>query len=30
LIECKDIEEPVKFMKGEEWVKLKYVVCKKM
>jgi SAM-dependent methyltransferase len=30
LIECKDIEEPVKFMKGEDPVKLKYVVCKKM
>ena len=29
LIEYKDFEEPVKFMKGEEPVKLKYVVCKK-
>jgi hypothetical protein len=29
LIECKDIEEPVKFLKGEEPVKMKYVLCKK-
>jgi len=29
IIECKDIEEPVKFMEGQESVKLKYVVCKK-
>jgi len=27
--ECTDIEEPVKFMEGEEPVKLKIVVCKK-
>jgi hypothetical protein len=30
LIEYKDFEEPVKFMKGEEPVNLKYVICKKM
>ncbi len=29
MIVCNDIEEPVKFMKGEEPVKLKFVVCKK-
>ena len=29
LIECTDIEEPVKFMEGEEPVKLKLVICKK-
>jgi ubiquinone/menaquinone biosynthesis C-methylase UbiE len=29
VIECKDIEEPIKFMKGEEPVKLKFVICKK-
>jgi Methyltransferase domain. len=29
MIDCRTIEEPVKFMKGEEPVKLKFVVCKK-
>jgi SAM-dependent methyltransferase len=29
LIECTNIEEPVKFMQGEEPVKLKYVICRK-
>ncbi|MCX6223832.1 MAG: class I SAM-dependent methyltransferase [Bacteroidia bacterium] len=29
LIEFKDIEEPVKFMDGQEPVKLKFVVCKR-
>jgi len=29
MIEYKDIEEPVKFMKGEDPVKLKLVICKK-
>jgi SAM-dependent methyltransferase len=29
LIECSDIEEPVKFMEGEEPVKLKLVICRK-
>ena len=29
MIECKDIEEPVKFMEGQEPVKLKFVICKK-
>jgi SAM-dependent methyltransferase len=29
LIECKDIEEPVKFIEGEKPVNLKFVVCKK-
>jgi SAM-dependent methyltransferase len=29
MIECKDIEEPVKFVEGEEPVKLKFVICKK-
>jgi len=29
LIECRDIEEPVKFMEGEEPVRLKYVICRK-
>ena len=29
LVECIDIEEPVKFMTGEEPVKLKYVICRK-
>jgi SAM-dependent methyltransferase len=29
MIDCKDIEEPVKFMEGEEPVKLKIVICKK-
>lgn len=29
IIECIDFEEPVKFMDGEEPVKLKFVICKK-
>ena len=29
LVEYLDIKEPVKFMKGEEPVKLKYVICRK-
>jgi SAM-dependent methyltransferase len=29
LIECTDLEEPVKFMEGEDPVKLKFVICKK-
>jgi SAM-dependent methyltransferase len=29
MIDCIDIEEPVKFMEGEETVKLKFVICKK-
>lgn len=29
LIECKDIEEPVKFMEREEPVRLKFVICRK-
>jgi SAM-dependent methyltransferase len=29
IVECRDIEEPVKFMKGEEPVKLILVVCRK-
>jgi SAM-dependent methyltransferase len=29
MTECKDIEEPVKFMEGQEPVKLKYIICKK-
>ncbi|MGC1392391.1 MAG: class I SAM-dependent methyltransferase [Bacteroidales bacterium] len=29
MIECKDIEEPVKFMEGVEPVKLKLVICRK-
>jgi SAM-dependent methyltransferase len=29
IIECNDIGEPVKFMDGQESVKLKYVVCRK-
>jgi len=29
IIECKDIEEPVKFMEEQETVKLKLVICKK-
>jgi SAM-dependent methyltransferase len=29
LIENKDIEEPVKFMDGQEPLKLKYIICKK-
>jgi SAM-dependent methyltransferase len=29
MIDCKDIEEPVKFMEGEKPVKLKFVTCKK-
>ena len=29
MIECKDLEEPVKFMDGEEPVKLKIVICRK-
>ena len=29
LIDCTDIEEPVKFMEGEEPIRLKYVICRK-
>jgi hypothetical protein len=29
IIECIDIDEPVKFIDGEEPVKLKFVICKK-
>lgn len=29
MIECKDIEEPVKFIEGADPVKLKFVVCNK-
>jgi SAM-dependent methyltransferase len=29
MIECRDIDEPVKFMDGQEPVKLKYVVCRR-
>ena len=29
MTECKDIEEPVKFIEGEKPVNLKFVVCKK-
>lgn len=29
MIEYKDIEEPIKFMEGQEPVKLKFVICKK-
>jgi hypothetical protein len=29
LVECTDIEEPVKFMEGEKPVRLKLVVCRK-
>jgi SAM-dependent methyltransferase len=29
MIECKDIEEPVKFMEGEQPVNLKFVICRK-
>jgi SAM-dependent methyltransferase len=29
IIECTDIEEPVKFVEGEDPVKLKFVICKK-
>jgi SAM-dependent methyltransferase len=29
LIENKDIEEPIKFMDGQESLKLKYIICKK-
>ncbi|MGD0755865.1 MAG: class I SAM-dependent methyltransferase [Bacteroidales bacterium] len=29
MIECKDIEEPVKFIDGGDPVKLKFVICKK-
>lgn len=30
IIECNDIGEPVKFMEGQEPVKLKYIVCRKL
>lgn len=30
MIKCVDIEEPVKFMEGEEPVRLKLVICKKI
>jgi SAM-dependent methyltransferase len=29
LVSCRDIEEPVKFMKGHEPLKLKLIICKK-
>jgi SAM-dependent methyltransferase len=29
IIECRDINEPMKFMEGNETIKLKYVVCRK-
>jgi hypothetical protein len=29
MVNCSDFEEPVKFMEGEEPVKLKLVICKK-
>ena len=29
LTECRDIEEPVKFMEGQDPIKLKIVICKK-
>jgi SAM-dependent methyltransferase len=29
LIDCKDIEEPIKYMEGQESIKLKFVVCRK-
>jgi hypothetical protein len=29
MTECKDIDEPVKFMEGQEPVKMKFVICKK-
>ena len=29
IIECRDLEEPVKFMEGEDPMKLKIVICKK-
>jgi SAM-dependent methyltransferase len=29
IIECRDIEEPMKFMEGNESINLKYVVCRK-
>jgi SAM-dependent methyltransferase len=29
LVECSGIEEPVKFMTGEEPVRLKYIICRK-
>jgi SAM-dependent methyltransferase len=29
MVECTDIEEPVKFMEGAEPVKMKFVVCRK-
>jgi SAM-dependent methyltransferase len=29
IIECRDIEEPIKFMEGIESIMLKYVVCRK-
>jgi SAM-dependent methyltransferase len=29
IVECRDIEEPVKFMEGEAPVKLKFVICRK-
>jgi SAM-dependent methyltransferase len=29
MVECTDLQEPVKFMKGEEPVKMKFVICKK-
>lgn len=30
MIEYKDIEEPIKFMEGQEPIKLKLVICKKI
>jgi hypothetical protein len=29
IIECIDLEEPVKFVDGEEPVKMKFIICKK-
>ena len=29
MIECADLEEPVKFLDGEEPVELKFIICKK-
>ena len=29
MTECRDIEEPVKFMKNQDPLKLKFVICRK-
>ena len=29
LLECRDIDEPIKFMEGQEALKCKFVICKK-